>query len=526
MKAAVWRLVTCAAVASACLATSVANGQRIEAHYSAIANFSYQLDCVSGVSTTCAGRDDYRKLWKDQFGIDPSTSEQLKRWEALRHRHRDGLQSNDARDSEWPIGGVDYVGGVQVAGLSARSVADYTERLSLLLPDALAAEAVDVVQQLFPAFERWWQDRGEALGRVEAARLIAQVASPMSRQHVAEVFALYGSPSGARRTHHVALMLRPGLTDSAHTSGQNLGADSLIEFLPARGTSEAGYGEQRGQLPVIVHEYAHYVLGTVPRERGIQLRKAVLAAGRADGAQLWGLLDEGLATALGNGRVTRSLVTADAFDRFLATPQSLYRRDDINATGRALIGLLDSYVAQHKDIFHADFPRDYVHTLTEKITDTLRTPQAMMMAYAIIVDGQLGSGPDGVLAWADQFQSGSRFGYGTRCCEKTFVEAAGRHREMQRVIAVADDNVRALSDALLLDAQLRVKLHGATRPTGHVATIHTQRVPDQAPTVFVVARDAAALKLAAETFARQRRVDEGTIHVPAPQAAVGSARRD
>jgi hypothetical protein len=77
----------------------------------------------------------------------------------------------------------------------------------------------------------------------------------------------------------MALVVRLGLEDSGSSSGRNFGASSLIEFVADVGN--AAQRKERSQTPVIVHEYAHYVLGTIPTARLLALRAAVLKAGES-----------------------------------------------------------------------------------------------------------------------------------------------------------------------------------------------------------------------------------------------------
>jgi hypothetical protein len=60
--------------------------QTLRASFTPVANFAYQLDCVSNVQQSCAGRADYIKLWREALKIDSESSPEIKRWVAVREQ--------------------------------------------------------------------------------------------------------------------------------------------------------------------------------------------------------------------------------------------------------------------------------------------------------------------------------------------------------------------------------------------------------------------------------------------------------
>jgi hypothetical protein len=60
---------------------------QVQVVYSPVANFIYQLDCVSGVDIHCSNLN-YEKLWNDRFLKSEEDREQIKKWATLRGRFR------------------------------------------------------------------------------------------------------------------------------------------------------------------------------------------------------------------------------------------------------------------------------------------------------------------------------------------------------------------------------------------------------------------------------------------------------
>ena len=292
-----------------------AHAQSLRAEFSPLANFAYQLDCVSGTirQRGCAGADDFRALWKHDFGIDTATSPEVKRWAALRKDYAEISPDNRHSDAQWPHDGMSFSNRILIAAFAARDTSDYHSRLVLLLPDRLVQEANIIVQSLYPPFGKWWKATGASVGKPAADAMISALEAPAIKQQVVELFSFYGAPKAALPAHTAQLMLRPGLADKSLTSGSNFGSTSIVEFFAETKSCD--------QTPVIVHEYAHYVFGATPRTQALALSDAVKKAGSEIGMPMWGLLDEALATAIGNGRVSRTLMSEARYAEFAAKAQ-------------------------------------------------------------------------------------------------------------------------------------------------------------------------------------------------------------
>ena len=151
--------------------------QTLASSFTPVANFAYQLECVSGLMPQCAGREDYLGLWRSSFGIDPDNSPLIKRWLALRKKHEAKTEPKNEGVPDCPCDRIYPPHRVLTAGLTARDLADYQSRLALVLPDASVAEASAVVRELYRPFAKWWTDKGEATGRARADAFAQALAS-------------------------------------------------------------------------------------------------------------------------------------------------------------------------------------------------------------------------------------------------------------------------------------------------------------------------------------------------------------
>ena len=481
--------------------------QRLRAEFSPLANFAYQLDCVSGARSqrSCAGADDFRALWKRDFGIDAQTSPDVKRCAALRKEYAAITSGDGPSDPGWMYGQINFDDRILIATFAAKDAADYRSRLTLLLPDHMAPEAGAIVLSLYPVFEKWWKRQGAALGKGASQSMIAALQSPSIKRQVNELFAFYGSPSAARAPHTVYLMLRPGLADNGLSSGGNFGATSLVEFFSNT--------ESRGQTPVIVHEYSHYVFGVIPKEQGVALRNSVIKAGGETGLPAWGLLDEAFATAIGNGRVSRSLLEPAAYEKFAAHDLSFYNVTNIDLGGKAVLPLVDAFVASKRTIFDAAFPEAYAAALREKVAAALNKPAAFFADYSLVVDSALGEGPEGGAPFASEFQSTSRNMSVVRCCDADFKQAVQKAAIGTGVIAVLSSNFDKLANVLRLSDDKQAAVGAARSEPDAVGALLVSREAGSPPIMLAVVNDAAALSRAAKLLAAMPALKSGVVSV-------------
>lgn len=487
-------------------ATAAANAQILRASFTPLANFAYQLDCVAGVARFCAGAADYRALWKQSFGIDTTASPEVQRWAQLRRDFGAQMQSSSRDDSPIPGSNLDVNKRILIAAFAAKDLADYQSRLALLLPDTLSTEADAVTSVLYPPFLAWWQANGYTDGRATADSLMESIGTPAIQAHVRDVVKIFGSPAAAQTRATVHLMYRPGLTDTRGTSGENLGRESIAEFLSSGDPSRA--------TPVILHEYAHFVFNCSDLAKATRMRSDIINAGGDAGSTAWALFGEAIATALGNGRVHRTLVTEQAFAEYVAKANSFYDVADIDAAAKAILPLVDSTVAAGGTVFDVSFTNGYVRALKEKLGDQLDTPAAFMREYTLIVDSDLGSGPEGGSPWVKQFRSRGRSLYVTRCCDGQFAQAVQKNARVGvTVIAVTPAHLAPLLALLDLPAADQSALIDAVKKPSTKAAVFVARDGIRPPLTVTVASDAATFERAAKAAAAMPTLKAGLTTV-------------
>lgn len=493
-----------AVVCVAAIATPV-SAQNLVARYTPVANFAYQLDCIAQLLHSCAGRNDYTVLWRDTFGVDPSRSNEVKRWRTLRIEHERAAQPRfELVEPGWPFSMIDPRSRALAAGLGARDIADYQSRLALLMHDSISAEAATIVATLYRPFERWWNAETVPPGHAKAQEIVERMNRNDLRAEFRTLNAVYGDPPGARRDGAIHLMFRPGLADRGNTSGQNIGVDSFAEFFSNEDVAD--------RIPVIAHEYAHFVFGTTPIAQAKSLRAAIQRAGGDIGGPAWSLLNEALATALGNGRVQRMLMSPKAFEQYAKENNSFYSDALIDGAGKALLPLIDRMTTDGTSIHSSEFPSRYVDALKAKFGARLNSPAAHLNEVLIVIDASIDSGR--VLdAWSKQIRSYSRWDYTATCCGKEFRSNLNAQPGVARVAVIA---TASLEHADFLEGTARASLTEQSNRFG--VGLRVIRKAGEPPLVVIAIAQVnnATLERAFTALAKTAELRDGAIAVDTP----------
>lgn len=104
----------------------------------------------------------------------------------------------------------------------------------------------------------------------------------------------------------------------------------------------------------------------------------------------YNLLNEGLASAFGNGMIERAVAEPGRFARMLAKEGSFYNNASIDRAAKALLPFLDGWLAAGKTLFDPEFVPAYVRTLRAAFGPSLTAPRLYLAEMALVVDETLG----------------------------------------------------------------------------------------------------------------------------------------
>ena len=345
---------------------------------SPVANLVYHLDCLSGYRR-CT-RAAFDELWQ-RLDWSAEDERRLVRWRELQERYRLYADfTTPAPDTPYPYTfpylqarGVDIGEKLRLASLQAEDLADYGERLRLLLQPRDAREAVAIAAHFEPRFAAWWQDGAAAdLERLAAGyqAVAARAGLDALLGRVAAVFDLRLDDVADLEVNLVAL-----------PEGARASRATLIE-------NHAIVESRRGEAPadrlgVIVHEFVHYLYALSPRERHEALLSAFLASERPWSLRAYNLINEAVASAVGNGIVERRLQSEGEYRRYHALPDSFYADYYVDTLAKALVPVLDRHLDDGSPL-GAGFAMEYLDTAADALGDRVDDLALQLVSSAVV----------------------------------------------------------------------------------------------------------------------------------------------
>ncbi len=350
---------------------------RFTVNFEELPNLTYQLDCVTGHATCHAA--DFRALWDREFLRSDDDRKQLAEWKAARDRYVTTYQlpsDGETFPIEPPHASVDVSQRIAVAGLQARSLSDYLTRLDLLVLPRDRAVFEQVVRCFEPRFAVWWnrsRAHGAAFARSSRRLLTTKPIAALIEQFVA----FYRPHILGGDAVEFDLLLRPGFVKDAFRA-QAIDRHLAVEFLPEEPPTD--------RIDVALHEFCHFLFASRTARQEAELQGHLGKQPHDRVLPAFNLLDEALATALGNGVVRRALITPERWQAYLATDQSFYARAHIDRAAKAMLPIVDDWLARGATLDEPEFAVRYVKTLSDAFGDQLGAPAIQLLHSYVFVD--------------------------------------------------------------------------------------------------------------------------------------------
>lgn len=365
-RAAPWLLLA-AALAAACLAPAEAvrtapagpalerhaavEGRRLgyRLHLAPQPNLVYQLDCITGVAI--CGQPIYRELWTT-FGLTAEDEAALATWRALRVRHGGEVRPVEPPRPPQPLlapsGAFDLAERQRIAGLLAGTPSAYQASMALLSTDSDARGLREVLERFTPRFAAWWRDRGLAAGSAFLDRFEKLLADPFLDSIVEKAARFYQADLPAGTVFRIHLLVQPRSSRKV-VVGYQLEGDSVVEAPEG--------GDPASLIDVVAHELFHFLFSRMdPRPQAAMLER-VCASDDPFAAVSFGMLDEAVAAALGNGVVGRHYLPPEAFARTLARGLVHYRA--AGQVARELLPAMEGFLDRGTTVSSDEFVRAF-----------------------------------------------------------------------------------------------------------------------------------------------------------------------
>ncbi len=345
-----------------------------------LSNLVYQLDCLAG--TINCSQATYLNLWKTRIGWTAEDDVHLDRWRALRRKYRGEIVLDVSRAEPMALPwsgptGIELEDKFAIATFHARDeLALRSHWEAIVAPTDLPA-LESVIDHFQPRFSKWWKE--EAQGPCEHYRRTVQsrLAQKSVKDAILSFARFYDVDLPGEYPIYLNLFYRPKGTDN-HTKGTQLENHAVVEFLPDE--------DVNFRLGVVIHELCHFFHAS-----GSEADKRALSqsfADSPDSLSLAGLniLNEALATALGNGIAGELLLDPATFKAKLESDRGLYNDSAIDAAAKAILPFLKSQLATGKTLYDQAFAASYLSALEHRMGPLLQMPARLLTELVIIHD--------------------------------------------------------------------------------------------------------------------------------------------
>jgi hypothetical protein len=343
------------------------------------ANLVYQLDCISG-SIHCS-RDAYVHLWNVNLQWGPADQTELEKWKRVREKYSGPLVLQEPKSAPLSLAwngeeGVQLDEKFLIAAFHAGDLASLRNGWEALIAPADLVVLNQILVHFQPRFDSWWNRYAAA----ESERFRREMQAALKERNLEATIAsfarFYGVNLPLGFPIYFNLFFRPAFRDT-HTLGTEFENHAVVEFLPGE--------DVRKRLTVVLHELCHFFYSSAPFALKQQL--TLEFANSSDPAAMagWALLNESLATALGNGLASQQLRPA-AFQTELPPKLSFYNNLAIDSAAKALVTFLRGWIDQGKTLYDQGFLHGYLNALETAMPDLLMMPARLLNEVTILYD--------------------------------------------------------------------------------------------------------------------------------------------
>ncbi|MGV3523382.1 MAG: hypothetical protein ACO1RX_04120 [Candidatus Sericytochromatia bacterium] len=341
-------------------------------------NLFYQLDCLSGQGH--CSRTAFESLWQ-KLGWQAEDAARLEEWRTLKKRYQRSFElASPALPSALPLSfvGVNLWDRVRLASLSARSEAEWREHLMLVMKSEDAEALLSLCQAFEGRFMPWWQTTGRAVSEKGLQDFATTLKKNQLAPLIKQASRFYGTTLPADSLLAFHFIARPEGGDH-NLNGEQIEHQSVIEI------REQPSGNS--QLDVVIHELCHYLYRrrSHAQEAGLQAQFAA-----QNSQQAWAsyhLLNEVLATAIGNGLVNQQRLSPADFAALQQRERGFYNDPYIDPLARAVFTRVGQALAQGESLDSPVFLRDYLTQAAQLPADVIRSPIPLLRTLGLAYDG-------------------------------------------------------------------------------------------------------------------------------------------
>ncbi len=345
----------------------------IQIRAGAVGNLAWQLDTLIGRTNTAP--KDYEDLWRKDLEWGAEDARMLGKWSALHARHRRARTAIHGRAVYPPnyarfygsATGRDYA--FRIAAAEAEDFERLRERYAALCGERCAGEFIDVLRHFWPRFKGWWEKEG----LTTAQRFVPEMAGLMTKHGLGELCEtaarVTASRVPARHVLGIDVMVHPKayLTNMSATVMENHVLTELTEDEKVGGV----------RMPLLIHELTHHLYDFAGEADHLRLIERFAARPEAYSMAAYSLLNEGLACGI-QLMVEKRMRPAAEFGEFVATDENIYFDPFIARAGRALLPVMERWVAEGRTVFDDEFVEAYLRAFGREMGPLVASPRLIL----------------------------------------------------------------------------------------------------------------------------------------------------
>lgn len=422
-----------------CLVGSSAPKVTLDVHLDMVPNLVYQIDSAS--NAIAKGRSNaYVTLWKEKFLTSEQDKAALDKWRTIQNKIEDESSSEPIK---FPIAPVRLPHGktvrARLAGLNATSPDDYGSRMSKVVSAKDAQELVGVLKHFEPKFGEWWKSEALVLGKPFQEEMAKVVLGSKVEESVASYVRFYRPEIKDGTVIPFQLMYKPKQR-SEGSNGEQVANVAVVEFF--------AYERPSNRIDIIIHELCHYFFWSGASLNHIRLQNSFLKLSDPVAIPCFNVMNEALATVLGNGMVAEKFMAPESFHKYRDQKRSWYNNFAIDGSAKATFSWLKGYINDGGSLFDGGFAEKYTEAIRKEFGEKAESPQMRLMSANFIVGG------DWTRETLDLLNQSIQSTFSSSCMDNDVVTAFrdGTHAfpYMSSVMAVKPKDLKKLKEALML----------------------------------------------------------------------------
>lgn len=341
---------------------------------SMVANAVHQLDCLAGHIPACS-RASYEALWRRE-GWDLKGVE---RWRESVASYGGSVPLPTVHNGDFPVGeeAIEIRSKIRIAAWQTGSVGEVYRALELVMAPSDALAARRVLDSVSREMVGWWSRSGKESGRVFAEDLSRLLADDQIRGLLPRIASLYGVDAERADDVQFNIVVRPE-SEQGSSYAEQVERHSLIEIQPGSSAED--------RIDVALHEVFHYFWGLRPSQSQGALLDRLCDLNPQDCVAAFNLLNEGLATALGNGIIAKA-INSTSFEERFATPLGLYNEPLVDAVAKALLPRLEPSLGT-VSLDTVAFAQEYTAAFQAAVPNEDDRLRARLKTTVVVVDSE------------------------------------------------------------------------------------------------------------------------------------------